>query len=80
VRVFEFFVTLSTAVVAGLVALATSAEAFTRSLVRPTATAAVAALLLTGLLTHIRMLHRNRITDEYQRTLKFIRDTWRKGH
>ena len=33
-----------------------------------------AIVLVLGLLTFLRMLHRNRVADQYQRTLKHIRE------
>jgi hypothetical protein len=76
---FDFFVTLVTAVVAGLVALATSTDPATKAMLKPIAHWALAALLVVGLLSFLRMLHRNRITDDYKRTLKLIRGKFKAG-
>lgn len=74
---FDFFVTLVTAVLAGLVALATSGDAAAREMLRPTAVWATGALLLIGVLSYLRMVHRNRVTDQYKDTLKYIRSAYR---
>lgn len=75
---FEFFVTLSTAVIAGLVALASGDTAEARALSVPAALAGLGGLLVFGVLTYLRLLHRDSVTDEYQRTLKYIRNTYRE--
>jgi hypothetical protein len=72
---FSFFVTLITAVAAGLVTLA-AAEREGPHLFREVAGAATASLLVVGLMSYLRTLHRNRVTDEYQRTLKYIREQY----
>ncbi|MHC4548625.1 MAG: NUDIX domain-containing protein [Planctomycetota bacterium] len=76
---FSFFVTLVTAVAAGLVALLTSEEPTAHDYVRTTAAAAIAGLLVVGMLSYLRMLQRNRVTDEYQRTLRYIRGRYREA-
>ena len=70
---FSFFVTLVTAVIGGLVALGTSGSGPVRTTVVAAAGWAAAVLLVFGLMTYLRMLQRNRVTDEYQRTLKYLR-------
>jgi hypothetical protein len=70
---FSFFVSLVTAVAGGLVALRTAAHISDREVMGITR-AAVTALLVVGILSYLRMLHRNRITDEYHRTPKYIRE------
>ncbi|MFW6089678.1 MAG: hypothetical protein ACODAB_07990 [Gemmatimonadota bacterium] len=69
---FAFFVTLVTAVGAGLVGLA-GAEEVSDALFRTAAAGATASLLVLGFFSYLRMVHRNRVTDEYQRTLGYLR-------
>jgi len=69
---FSFFVTLVTAVAAGLVALRASKEVSDGFMLKAAAIAST-ALFIVGLLSYLRMIHRNRTTDEYQQTLKYIR-------
>lgn len=72
---FNFFLTLFTAVIAGLVALYTKAEdKLDFCIFINIVNGAFVGLLVLGLLTYLRMLHRNRVTDQYQRTLKHIRE------
>lgn len=70
---FNFFLTLVTAVLAGVVAAHGSGafEPATLHLLRRIATAAV---LIVGVWTFLRMLKRNRVTDEYKSTLGYIRE------
>jgi len=71
---FNFFLTLVTAIIGGLVALHTAKEKpATDSLIAIT-NGALTGILALGILTYLRMLHRNRVTDQYQRTLKHIRN------
>ncbi len=72
---FNFFLTLVTAVIAGLVALHTEGkDMLDVNTLRDITNGALVGLLVLGLLTFLRMLHRNRVTDQYQRTLKHIRE------
>lgn len=73
---FNFFVTLVTAVLAGLVALATSQNEPAKQMLDPVAGWAMGVLLLFGLLSYLRMIHRNRVTHQYHETLRYIRDTY----
>jgi hypothetical protein len=77
---FDFFVTLLTAVTAGLVALWSTDRAkaadFQASLTLWTGRA-VLALLVLGLVAYRRMLHRDKITAEYKRTANAIRRSYR---
>ena len=60
---------------AGLVALHTAEKgALDDAALADVTNGALAGLLVLGLLTYLRMLHRNRVADQYQRTLKHIRD------
>lgn len=72
---FNFFLTLVTAAIAGLVAVHTEGKGqLDASMVRDITSAALVRLLGLDLLTYLRMFQRNRVTDQYQRTLKHIRD------
>jgi hypothetical protein len=77
---FDFFVTLVTAVVAGLVALWSTDRAktqdFQASLTLLTGRATI-AILIFGLVSHWRMVHRDKVTAEYKRTANTIRRTYR---
>jgi hypothetical protein len=71
---FNFFLTLVTAVAGGLVALHTQEKPALSGVARLQITeGALAGLLILGMMTFIRMLHRNRVTDEYKKTLTYIR-------
>jgi putative (di)nucleoside polyphosphate hydrolase len=70
---FSFFVTLATAVGTGFAALGASEHIVKPSVFIEIAGWAAAVLLMLGLLTYLRMLQRNRVTDECQRTLVYIR-------
>ena len=70
---FSFFLSLITAVTAGLVALATAEVEQDPDFVEHVTVASLAALSVIGILTYLRMVRRNRVTDEHQRTLKYIR-------
>ncbi len=70
----EFFITLTTAILAGIVALVTSDHAnLSYADIRQIATAALSGTLLFGLVTFMRMLHRNRVTDEYRGIVDYLR-------
>ena len=73
-----YFVSLLTAVAAGLTALAIAAGEgkIKDELFRTAAGTAIAILLIIGLLSYVRMIHRNRVTDEYQDVLKYIRQKY----
>jgi len=77
---FEFFTTLATAVGGGLVALWTSARATGPSLspLTTATTIALVALLLFALITYGRMIHRDRVTEEYKRETRKIRKLYRQ--
>lgn len=77
---FNFFLTLVTAVTAGLVALATNGNAGGRYSMRLIAGLALLFLLLVGFMTYLRMLKRNQVTDEYQDTLDVIRKKLRGAY
>jgi hypothetical protein len=74
----NFFITLAAAVASGLVALATSDKPPSDETLRGIVATALSALLVLGLVTYLRMLKRNQVTDQYHRTLKHIRETYAK--
>ena len=69
----NFFITLVTAVMAGLVALATKTEVY----VYPIAVFALAGLLFFGRTTLRRMIQRDTVTDEYKVAMDIIRSRFR---
>src|SRR5881394_714629 len=71
---FNFFVTLVTAVAGGLIVLWTSDKIPNDVRWRlPTLTwQACLALLVFGLVSYRRMIHRDRVTAEYQQTTNYI--------
>lgn len=69
----NFFISLITAAVAGLVVLATSDSGFTDKHVQWLAFATGLALLLFGLSTLLRMLRRNEAADEYKAAMDLVR-------
>jgi hypothetical protein len=78
---FEFFVTLVTAVAAGLVVLASAQEKVFQTLkttLPELAGQASLALLIFGLLTYFRMLHRDWVTTEFNDTTDDIRRLYKK--
>ena len=72
-RRFNFFLVLVTAVVGGLVTLHTAEIQFRGDTLQYIRSGAFAALFSFGFLTYLRMLQRNRVTDEFKETLRFIR-------
>lgn len=70
----EFFITLTTAVIAGVVALATrSGEALPDANIRNISIGVLSAMLLLGLVTFLRIMQRNRVTDEFKDILDYLR-------
>jgi len=74
----NYLITLVTAVLAALVTLATKQGALSDAQIAWTAFAACLALLAVGILTFLRMLRRNAVTDEYKHALDEIRDRFRR--
>lgn len=70
---FSFFMTLVTAVISALVALVKINKTLSENCVIDIVGAALIVLLVFGILTYLRMIQRNHVTDEYKRTLKYIR-------
>jgi len=73
---FGFFLTIITAVAGGLVALASSEGRLSAPELQLLRDMSILALLLIGELTYLRMVQRNRVTDEYQDTLTYIRNRY----
>jgi hypothetical protein len=73
----NFFITLVTAVLAALVALATRQGSLTDGQIGGITFAACLALLAVGILTFRRLIHRNRVTDGYKVSMDRIRDRFR---
>jgi hypothetical protein len=73
----NFFISLVTAVLAALVALATSRGSLSDGQVGGITFAACLALLLVGLLTFRRLIRRNLVTDRYKVSMDHIRDVFR---
>jgi len=76
---FNFFITVVTAVVAGLVALWTQdyPERVVPLYVSQVTKLACLAMLLFGLLSFRRMMHRDGVTDRYKRITHYIRRRYR---
>src|ERR1043166_1938416 len=79
---FNFFITLVTAVAAGLITLYSSEKLNDEKLKIlkdqfPTIVAySCAGLLIVGLMSYLRILHRNHVSDEYKKTGQFIRERY----
>ena len=73
----QFFITLTTAIIAGIVALVTKNEN-TDLDVRPLASVALSGIFLFGLVTFFRILQRNRVTDEYKGIIDYLREELRR--
>jgi len=74
---FNFFITLVTAIEGGLGALASQKITDANQMATIVAWANV-GLLLFGMMTYLRMRHRDAVTDEYRETRKHIQETYRK--
>ena len=83
----QFFIGLVTAVISGLVALATAVKRDTATGADPTAliteqsfliitTVALLSLIVIGLITFLRMVKRNCVTDEYKAAMDYIRQSY----
>lgn len=75
----NFFISLVTAVVAGLVALAREQGRFSARETEWLCVGAGGALLLIGLFTFMRMVRRNEVTDQYKRAMGLIRAHFTHG-
>ncbi len=74
---FEFFMTLLTAVTAGLIALGTSERRIDPKDLTRLTEVALLTLLVFGIISFWRMVHRDRVTSGYKGTTYFIRDRYR---
>lgn len=73
-RRFNFFLTLATSVVGGLAALYAAKEAhFDGDVLSYVTRCALGGLFVFGLMTYLRLLQKNRVTDEHHATLRYIR-------
>ncbi len=73
----NFFISLLTAAVAGLVVLATAESGFTDTQVQWVSFTTGLSLLLLGLSTLLRMLRRNNVTDQYKDAMNLVRESFR---
>ncbi|MFN2441772.1 MAG: NUDIX domain-containing protein [Thermoanaerobaculia bacterium] len=73
---FSFTIALMTAVGSGLVALHTATERPLRADLDLVTASALLALIVFAVLGYFRMLQRNRVTDQYKKTLREIRDAY----
>ena len=73
-RRVNFFITLTTALIGAIVALITSGAQISEDSIRLIATAALFGAFLLGLVTFLRMLQRDRVTDEYKAILRYLRE------
>jgi hypothetical protein len=73
-RRFNFFLTLTTSVIAGLAALYAKEGVIDKATLPYVTRAALAGLFMFGLMTYLRLLQKNRVTDEHHETLRYIRD------
>jgi hypothetical protein len=73
----NFFISLVTAVVIALVALAQDKGRFSTTQVEGIAFAAGTALLMVGIFTFMRMIRRNDVTDQYKKAMDMIREHFR---
>jgi hypothetical protein len=83
----QFFIGLVTAVISGLVALATTVKKHTATGADPAAliteqsfliitAVALLSLIVIGLITFLRMVKRNCVTDEYKAAMDYIRQSY----
>ncbi len=73
----EFFITLATAVIGALVALATSQPNLPPEAIYAVIVFALAGLLGFGIVTLRRVIKRNTVTDEYKRAMDMVRAHFR---
>jgi hypothetical protein len=73
-RRVTFFTTLTTALITAIVALRTSQFEIPPSEMRQIASLALSGGLIFGLATFLRMLQRDRVTDEYKAKLRYLRE------
>lgn len=70
----NFFITLSTAILAGIVALFTAdPDDIQPAVIRELASGALAINLLIGIVTLVRILWRNKVTEEFKNIVDYLR-------
>ena len=72
-RRVTFFATLTTALITAIVALRTSELKIPKAELVLISSAAAVCVLLFGLVTFLRILQRDRVTDEYKAVLRYLR-------
>lgn len=78
-RRIEFFLTIATAVLGGIVLLLTSDhQRLSETSIRKFALAGLVSLLLLGIVTFSRILQRDRVTAEYKGIQRYLREQLRK--
>lgn len=76
----SFFITLVTAILAALVALLTSKDAsLEQESIRQIVIGTMIGVLIFGILIFLRILRRDRVTDEYKKILDYIRETYKNS-
>lgn len=78
-RRVTFFTTLTTALVTAIVALRTSELHIPTAEISLIAYVALSSALLFGLVTFLRILQRDRVTDEYKAVLRYLREHLKKS-
>ena len=77
-RRVTFFITLTTAIIAAIVALRTSDVGIPDREIRLLTSGALLGTVLFGLATFLRMLQRDRVTDEYKAIVRYLREQLRR--
>jgi putative (di)nucleoside polyphosphate hydrolase len=77
-RRVTFFITLTTAIIAAIVALRTSTLQIPALEMRHITLTALSGTAIFGLATFLRMLQRDRVTDEYKAILRYLREQLRR--
>jgi hypothetical protein len=73
-----FFITVATTVIGGVVLVTNQLRDKNLPLAQQIATAALLGVLLFGFLTFCRILHRDRVTEEYKGVLRYLREQLRQ--
>jgi 8-oxo-dGTP pyrophosphatase MutT (NUDIX family) len=77
-RRITFFITLTTALMAAIVAVRTAKADIAPEEVRQIASAALIGAATFGLATFFRIMQRDRVTDEYKAILRYLREQLRR--
>ncbi len=73
-KIVSFFITITTAIISGIIILVTSEHGkVSDNIIKVIAVAALFATLMLGLVTFIRIIKRNHVTDEYRAIIKYLR-------